>query len=151
MTYESLDSQRIVNRLHLIGKMIADNYSKRRNSQTRTYTSENIIVYYKDFDVLNDFAILANLPSVLDIDLDLFVKTKVSVNLDVNIYNYFLTLNADNGSAILEELNTITMVVSGHRCKNTQYSSTGELISPVVDLSFYFPDRLEKEKILGNF
>jgi hypothetical protein len=45
----------------------------------------------------------------------------------------------------------ITMVLSAHRSKNSQLLSNGEIISPVVDMSFYLPDIYEQKKVYGNF
>ena len=146
MTYESLDSQRVYNRIQSIGRKIAINSRARRIDAGRTFKSDNIVLIYRDYDIYNNF----NFPNqVFTLDLDRFVKVSMEIKLDPNIYNFYVT--EDGGVLDDFDVNVITMVLSAHRSKNSQLLSNGEIISPVVDMSFYLPDIYEQKKVYGNF
>lgn len=153
ITYKSHDQNRILSRIWTLGRVISLDYKSRLDADEGlfgTLRTQNIIVRYKYFDVVNSMNfVFSNTPATFNFDFSDMIKTEVKAYLNINVYNYFVTF--DGGTLTQKNLNTITMVMSAHRSKNSQLLTTGEIISPVVDMQFFLPDLVEKKKVFGNF
>lgn len=93
--------------------------------------------------------VLSNTPAQFNFDFSDMIKVEVNAYLNINVYNYFITY--DGGSVTDKNVNSITMVISAHRSKNSQLLTTGEIISPTIDMQFFLPDLPEKKRVFGNF
>lgn len=150
LTYNSHDQNRILSRIWALARVISLEYKSRYGLPQETIASENIIMSYIDVDVVKNMNMfLSNTPANFDFNFSDMIQINVKAYHNINVYNYFVTF--DGGSVDSKNLNTITIVMSVHKSKNTHMLSTGEIISPTIDMSFFLPEMPEKRKVFGNF